>query len=89
MDSLDDQSIVLRSESPNGQIHPPSFGNDRRTSASFMDHKSADPAYESSEIARFTHQDRPLSGLTASLGYDDKISKDEVMGGATNIDEDI
>jgi len=90
--SLDDQSFVLRCESPDCQIPPPSFGNDRPTSASFMDHKSAAPAYESSEIgqSRFTHQDRPLSGITASLGYDDNISRDEVKGGyTTNINDDI
>jgi len=84
VDTLDDQSFVLRSESPNGQIQPPSFSNNR---ASFMDHKSAASVYESSEMAPFRHQDGPL---TASLGHDHKISRDEATGGyTTNIDDDI
>ena len=86
-DSLDDQSFVLRSESPDGQIHPPSFGNNRHASASFMEHKSDDPAYESSEIALFAQQDGPL---TASLRHDHKTSRDEVTRGyTTNRDDDI
>jgi hypothetical protein len=82
MDSLNNQSFVLRSELADSQTHLSSsdvIGNNHHTSGnnhSLVKHKSADSAY-------VAHQD-------GTPGRDHKISGDELTGGdAANMDDDI
>jgi hypothetical protein len=55
-----------------------------------MEHKSADPAYETSEVGLFAHQGGTYSSLGDRDHVHNHISRDELTGGdTTNIDYEI
>jgi hypothetical protein len=81
LDSVDDQSIVLRTEIANNQnyLTGPAFVG------SVMEIKPADPVYEASENGTYR-----TYALTASPVRDDKHIRDDSIGAsATNINDDI
>jgi hypothetical protein len=92
MDSLDNQSFVLRTELADSQHHLPSsdaVGNNHHAPSndpSLMEHRSADPSFEVSEVA---HQRGGTYPLTASPGRDHRISGNELTGGDTTNNDDI